>query len=54
MSLDWIIRIVSNYWPMFLRGAGITLLISIIGTILGSIIGLLVGVISSMGSFPST
>ena len=48
MSLHWISNIVSNYWPMFLRGAGVTLLISIIGTILGSIIGLLVGVIRTI------
>lgn len=45
MSLDWIVKIIAENWPMFLRGAGATLLISIIGTILGSIIGLLVGVI---------
>ncbi len=48
MSLDWLSRIVSKYWPMFLRGAGMTLLISIIGTILGFIIGLLVGIIRTV------
>ncbi|NMB24814.1 MAG: amino acid ABC transporter permease [Firmicutes bacterium] len=48
MSLEWIIRILSEYWPMFLRGAGITLLISIIGTIIGSLIGLLIGVIRTV------
>lgn len=45
MSLDWISRIITENWPMFIRGAGVTLLISIIGTVLGSIIGLLVGVV---------
>ena len=45
MSFDWIVKIVSENWPMFLRGAGITLLISIIGTIIGTGIGLLIGVI---------
>ncbi|NLZ81657.1 MAG: amino acid ABC transporter permease, partial [Clostridiales bacterium] len=35
MSLDTIIKIVTNFWPMFLRGAGVTLYISIIGTVLG-------------------
>jgi putative lysine transport system permease protein len=45
MTLEWIIKIISNNWPMFIRGAGVTLLISIVGTILGSIIGLLIGVI---------
>ena len=48
MSLDWIIKIVSNNWPMFLRGAGITLLISIIGTLIGSLIGLIIGVIRTI------
>jgi len=48
MSLEWITRIVSEYWSMFLRGAGITLLISIIGTVIGSLIGLLIGVIRTV------
>ncbi len=37
-----------NYYPMFLRGAGLTLLISIIGTIIGSVIGLVVGSIRTI------
>lgn len=48
MSFEWIAKIISSNWPMFLRGAGMTLLISMIGTILGSIIGLLVGVIRTI------
>ncbi|NLO38744.1 MAG: amino acid ABC transporter permease [Ruminiclostridium sp.] len=48
MSIEWITKIVSKYWPMFLRGAGMTLLISIVGTILGFIIGLLVGIIRTV------
>lgn len=48
MSLEWIISIITNNWPMFLRGAGVTLLISIIGTIFGAIIGLLAGVIRTV------
>ena len=48
MSSEWIVKIVSNNWPMFIRGAGTTLYISIIGTILGTIIGLLVGVIRTI------
>ncbi|WP_066896130.1 amino acid ABC transporter permease [Clostridium nigeriense] len=48
MSLDWIITIVSNNWQMFLRGAGITLLISIIGTLIGTFIGLIIGVIRTI------
>lgn len=42
------LKIISEYWPMYLRGAGLTLLISIIGTIVGSIIGLLIGTIRTI------
>ena len=48
MSFDWVIRIISENWPMFLRGAGLTLWISLIGTILGAVIGLLAGVIRTI------
>ncbi len=48
MSWDWFVQIVTENWPMFLRGAGVTLLISIIGTILGSCIGLLIGTIRTI------
>lgn len=48
MSLEWLIRILENNWPMFLRGAGVTLWISVVGTILGTIIGLIVGVIRTI------
>lgn len=37
-------KILIENWPQLLRGAGITLLISIIGTIVGLIIGLAIGV----------
>jgi putative lysine transport system permease protein len=48
MTYEWLVRIITNYWPMFIRGAGVTLLISIIGTIIGAIIGLLIGVIRTI------
>lgn len=48
MSLEWIIKIVSDNGPMFIRGAGITLLIAMIGTVLGSVIGLLIGVVRTI------
>ncbi len=48
MSTEWILKILANNWPMFLRGAGITLFISIIGTIAGMMIGLLVGVVRTI------
>ena len=48
MSFEWIVKIISENGPMFLRGAGVTLLIALIGTVLGSIIGLLIGVIRTI------
>ncbi len=48
MSFEILIKIAVNNWPMFVRGAGMTLLISIIGTITGLIIGLLVGIIRTI------
>jgi putative lysine transport system permease protein len=48
MSLEWVITIISENWPMFLRGAGLTLLIALIGTVLGAMIGLLAGVIRTI------
>jgi putative lysine transport system permease protein len=48
MSFEWVVNIVSNNWPMFLRGAGVTLLISITGTIIGSFIGMIIGVIRTI------
>lgn len=47
-SLEVIMKILNKYWPMFLRGAGATLYISMIGTILGSMIGLLVGIVRTI------
>lgn len=41
---DQVSKIVKNNWKALLRGIGVTLLISIIGTIAGLIIGLLIGV----------
>lgn len=48
MTLDWIVRIATENYPMFLRGAAITLYISLIGTIIGAAIGLLAGVIRTI------
>ncbi|WP_066299382.1 amino acid ABC transporter permease [Bacillus sp. FJAT-29937] len=48
MSLEWILTMIQNNWPMFLRGAGMTLFVSIIGTVIGGIIGLLAGVIRTI------
>ena len=48
MSLEWVIKIISENWPMFLRGAGLTLLIALTGTIIGAVIGLFAGVIRTI------
>ncbi|QGQ48499.1 amino acid ABC transporter permease [Metabacillus sediminilitoris] len=48
MTFEWIIKIITENWPMFLRGAGVTLLIALIGTIFGAVIGLLAGVIRTI------
>lgn len=48
MSFEWIVKIISDNWQMFLRGAGMTLIISMVGTIIGSVIGLLVGIIRTI------
>ncbi|MTI80208.1 MAG: amino acid ABC transporter permease [Firmicutes bacterium] len=48
MSFEWVVNILVSNWPMFLRGAGITLLVSITGTIIGSFIGLIIGVIRTI------
>lgn len=48
MSFEWVVKIISDNGPMFIRGAGVTLLISMVGTIIGSFIGLLIGVIRTV------
>jgi putative lysine transport system permease protein len=46
--LEQIGAIVAEYWPLFLRGAGVTLYISLIGTAAGFAIGLAVGIIRTV------
>jgi putative lysine transport system permease protein len=40
----WVMDIAKENWPMFLRGAGTTLFIALIGTVVGTTIGLGIGV----------
>ena len=42
---EWVWYFVQTFGPMFLRGAGTTLLISLTGTLVGFLIGLGVGVV---------
>ena len=44
----WVIFLLSKYGPVFLRGAGITLLLALVGTLIGCVIGLLVGVLRTI------
>jgi putative lysine transport system permease protein len=48
MSLEWLIKIATENGPMFITGAGVTLLISLTGTVIGWVIGMLIGVIRTM------
>ncbi|MDK2807518.1 MAG: putative lysine transport system substrate-binding protein lysX2 [Clostridiales bacterium] len=47
-SFDWVVSIIKENGGMFVRGALMTLLISMIGTVLGFILGLMVGVIKTI------
>lgn len=42
---DWITYIVETYWPLLLRGTGVTMMIAVVGTAIGFCIGLVVGAI---------
>ena len=48
MSLQLAWELFIKNWPMFLRGAYRTLLVSMIGTIIGALIGLVVGIIRTI------
>ena len=48
MSLESIIDIVKSDWPMLLKGAGMTLLIALVGTVIGSLLGLLIGIVRTI------
>lgn len=45
---QWVAFIWQQYWPLFLRGAGNTLLIALTGTIVGFFIGIIIGVIRTI------
>lgn len=47
-SLQFILKVVTEYWPLLLRGIGYTMLLSMSGTIVGFIIGLLVGIVRTI------
>lgn len=47
-SWDWVIKLLTTYWPQFLKGTGVTLLLAVVGTTAGLIIGLLVGIVRTI------
>lgn len=48
MSFETIISILQNNWPMFLRGAYITLAIAVLSTIIGAFIGFFIGIMHTI------
>ena len=40
----WVGYLIREYWPLFIRGTGVTLLIAVSGTVFGFVIGLLVAI----------
>ncbi|HEX3039218.1 MAG TPA: amino acid ABC transporter permease [Caproiciproducens sp.] len=49
----WVIYLLSKYGPIFLHGAGVTLLLALVGTLIGCLIGLLVGVLRTVPLSPN-
>ncbi len=46
--IEWIIKILGEYGPNFLKGTGYTLIMSIIGTLAGFVIGLLIAIVRTV------
>ena len=53
-SWEWLVTIVERYWPQFLTGAGVTLLIALSGTLVGFLIGLIIGVLRTIPKNPNS
>lgn len=45
---DWVVKIFSEYWKLFLQGTGYTVLMALVGTIAGFLIGLIIAVIRTV------
>ena len=43
------LEIAQTYWPLFMSGTRVTLILSISGTLIGLVIGLLVGSVRAVG-----
>lgn len=46
--LGWVLFLVDKYGMIFLKGAGVTLALAVVGTAIGCIIGLIVGIIQTI------
>ena len=44
----WVFYLLDKYGMIFLRGAGVTLMLALVGTLIGCVIGLLVGVLRTL------
>ncbi|TCS81995.1 amino acid ABC transporter permease [Pectinatus cerevisiiphilus] len=44
----WVVFIINQYGSALLQGAGVTLMLAIVGTLIGCIIGLLVGIVQTV------
>jgi putative lysine transport system permease protein len=47
-ALEWIALFVRRYWPQFLKGTGMTVLLAVVGTAAGFAIGLAIGVVRTI------
>lgn len=52
--MQWVVFIWQEYWPLFLRGASVTLLIALTGTIIGFAIGIIIGIIRTIPIEPNS
>lgn len=50
--LQWIQKLLIEYWPQFLRGTGMTVALAVVGTVIGFVIGLVCGVIRTIPKNP--
>ena len=45
---DWIIRLLKEYWPLFLSGTKNTLIMALTGTVIGFLIGLIIAIVRTI------
>jgi putative lysine transport system permease protein len=50
---DWILKLITEYWTLFLKGAGYTVIMALVGTVAGFLIGLLIAIVRTVPIQPS-